>query len=373
MAVRTVRRTRYNVPVQKRVFALLAAFAGAFLVFLPLGGSADAATSSGADGDIAFVNGGNILLRSSAPTPLITGAVDPSWSPDGKKLAFSAGGDIETCTLTAGPTCTPVLPPIDTGSSQPVWSPDGSLIAYVAAGDIWANNPAGTSQNQITTIGTVSDPTWSPTAIGKIAFVTGGVINTVDASGGPASPLSFTGAFVGPLSHPAWSPDGTSIAFQASDGTHSQIWVGPASGGGALAKQVTTDPTDKTAPSWAPTSDALVFSETGIGIFSSTQGVGGVWGAPSVLHGPGAADTTPDWQTVAPVPAAAPSINGAGAPQTGQLLSTTNGSWIGASAVFGYQWQRCDAAGNGCVATGGTSVDVRGRLCRHRLTRSASS
>jgi RTX calcium-binding nonapeptide repeat (4 copies)/WD40-like Beta Propeller Repeat len=335
--------------MRSRTLVVLAALAGAVLVLLPFGGGAIAATSSGADGDIAFVRGGNILLASTG-TPVVTGAVGPSWSPDGKKLAFSAGGNIETCTVSS---CTPGGP-IDTGTQgEPVWSPDGSLIAYVVGGDIWTALAAGGGQNRVTSVGSASDPTWSPTATGKIAFVSGGAVYTVDASGGgtPAL-LSFTGGFTGPLSHPAWSPDGSSIAFQASDGTNMQIWVAAASGGATT--KVTTDATDHTAPSWAPTSDALVFSETGIGIFSSTQGVGGAWGTP-VQHDIGA-DLTPDWQTIAPQNVAPPSINGGVAPQTGQLLTATNGTWVGASAVgFAYQWQRCDASGNNCSPIGTNS------------------
>ena len=112
---------------------VLAALAGAVLVLLPLGGGALAATSSGADGDIAFVNGGNILLKSTG-TAAVTGAVDPSWSPDGKKLAFSVGGTtIKTCTVTSG-TCGTLSGSLDTGI-EPVWSPDGTKIAYVKGGD----------------------------------------------------------------------------------------------------------------------------------------------------------------------------------------------------------------------------------------------
>jgi RTX calcium-binding nonapeptide repeat (4 copies)/WD40-like Beta Propeller Repeat len=340
---------------RSRALVTIAALSGAVLVLLPLGG-ASAATSSGADGDIAFVNGLNTLLTSTGST-VVPGAIDPSWSPDGKKLAVSVGGaTVQTCTVTAG-SCGPLSGALDTGT-EPVWSPDGTKIAYVNGGQVWTMTSIGGSKTQLTS-GGGTDPSWSPTATGMIAFALGGSIYTIGAtSPGSGTPLSITGSFTaGTLSRPAWSPDGSQIAFQASDGTNTQIWTVPSAGG--TATQVTDNSVvsgNKTAPEWAPTSDALVYSVTGTGIYTSTQGVGGSWGIPQQHHA--GTDTTPDWQTVAPVAVTAPSINGGGSPQTGQLLSTTTGSWIGASSVFTYQWSRCDSAGNNCSAIGGATAST---------------
>ena len=343
--------------MRPRALVVLAALAGAVLVLLPLGGGASAATSSGADGEIAFVNGSDLWTRTvgGVSNLLLAGAIDPSWSPDGTKLAFSSGGQVETCTVAScGST---VSASVDSGT-DPVWSPDGSKLAYVKAGEIYTlawNATGGTGATQLTsTGGLASGPTWSPAAGAKIAFSVNGGINTISAAGpqGAGTPLTITGPS-GAMTQPAWSPDGTSIAFQATDGLHQQIWVVAA--GGGTATQVTTDTpnaADKTAPNWAPTSDALVFAEAGLGIYSSTQGVGGAWGTPSQLHS-GATDATPDWQTVAPQALTAPSISGGASPQTGQQLSATNGTWIGASASFTYQWSRCDSAGSSCVNIGG--------------------
>ena len=60
------RRSRLVSPgaplMRSRTLVVLAALAGAVLVLLPLGGGALAATSNGANGDIAFVRGGDLYL-----------------------------------------------------------------------------------------------------------------------------------------------------------------------------------------------------------------------------------------------------------------------------------------------------------------------
>jgi hypothetical protein len=60
----------------------------------------------------------------------------------------------------------------------------------------------------------------------------------------------------------------------------------------------------------------------------------------------------------APVNTAPPVISGS--VREGQRLMLTAGSWTGASPLtFSYQWQRCDAQGNGCVGlTGGQTYQV---------------
>ena len=318
---------------------------GLVLVLMPLSGGALGATSSGANGDIAFVRSGNLFLASNPGSPLVSGATAPSWSPDGTRLAFSLGGAIETCTVV---TCTPAALGTATGT-EPAWSPDGTKVAFVNSGNIHTVAfPGGTGD---TTIATGTDPSWSPDGT-RLVFTSGGsvVTCTVSSCAGSTTTLVASG------SQPAWSPDSSTIAYQAVSGGHSQIFVIPS--GGGTATQVTPSSTDdETAPTWSPDSNSILYAG-GAGIEEVTKGSGGAWGAPA-LRTTTAGDATPDWQTVAPLAVSPPSITGGFAPQTGQLLSTTNGAWSGADASgFTYVWERCDASGNSCAAIGGATAST---------------
>ena len=55
----------------------------------------------------------------------------------------------------------------------------------------------------------------------------------------------------------------------------------------------------------------------------------------------------------APVNSGLPLVSGLA--QQGQVLSTTNGSWLNGPTSFGYQWLRCSAAGGSCVSIGGAT------------------
>jgi hypothetical protein len=319
---------------------LVAVAAGILLVLLSIGGGASAATSSGANGDIAFVRGGSIYLVSTG-TALVGTAIDPTWSPDGTKLAFSAGGLIETCTVAA---CSPAHLGSAAGT-EPAWSPDGTRIAYVTGGSIHVVTYPGGADSTVTT-GT--DPSWDPTST-SLAFTNSGAIYTCLVASCTPTQVASSG------SKPSWSPDGTTIAYQATSGGHPQIFVVP-SGGGSATQVPATATNDETAPSWTPDGTALLYADSAGGIQEVAK-AGAGWTSPSTRD-PNTGDLTPAMQTVAPLQVIAPSINGAGSPQTGQQLSTTNGNWSGATGSFGYVWQRCDSGGNACVNIGGATAST---------------
>lgn len=95
-----------------------------------------------------------------------------------------------------------------------------------------------------------------PGTNGTIAFVRSGDIWTVDPDGSGMTQVT-SGAAVD--DHPAWSPDGTTIAFsRRAGGTPSDIWtVRP----GSPAQAVTTTPGFwEDTPAWAPDGLTITFS-----------------------------------------------------------------------------------------------------------------
>jgi dipeptidyl aminopeptidase/acylaminoacyl peptidase len=106
---------------------------------------------------------------------------DPQVSPDGRWVLYSVRTtDVDANRRTTVTKLQAIssgaarqFPDANTAATEARWSPDGKRIAYSAKGQIWVADVGGTASRQITHVnGGASGPVWSPTG-DRIAFVTG--------------------------------------------------------------------------------------------------------------------------------------------------------------------------------------------------------
>lgn len=153
---------------------------------------------------------------------------DAAWSPDGSQIVFRShrDGDEEIYVMNAdGSNQTNLSKNPRGGDWSPVWSPDGTRIAFFSEREgksgIWVMNSDGSSPIPVGAPPGVNDyPTWSPDSqqiawnctMGKRHSSGRGdfEICVSNADGSGLTQLTDT---EGDNKYPAWSPDGSQIAF----------------------------------------------------------------------------------------------------------------------------------------------------------------
>ncbi len=227
--------------------------------------------------------------------------VDPAWSPDGTKIAFSSrrSGSNDLYVMDADGSGTQQLTSGDADDLHPTWSPDGKRIAFARSGDIFVVNADGSdARSVVATRDEESQPAWSPDGrwiafVRRVPDTRYSQLRLVRPDGSGDRQLVAPTAAV---YTPAWSPDSARIAFSSNrDGQTFELFTIGANGKGT--RSVAPTASDAFEPSWSPDGSHIAFSEEGA-IFVVELGGGKVEQLTSTDDN----DSSPTWNPKPPPP-----------------------------------------------------------------------
>ena len=211
---------------------------------------------------VASGDGTNVRAVKGTPA----GSFNPTWSPDGSRIAFAMLGDDETSIAVIGEDGTGLRELASSSDPDefywvPDWSPDGAWILFEARSfprrRLLAVRPDGSGLHQVAALNTGNHcicADWSPGGT-RIAYQAPAPHATSDrpeiwvmnADGRNRVQLTRNRTRD---ENPDWSPDGKRIAFYSERTGNAEIYVIPAAGG--QARRVTRDPWYNGPPRWRP-------------------------------------------------------------------------------------------------------------------------
>ncbi|MBI4530618.1 MAG: sigma-70 family RNA polymerase sigma factor [Candidatus Latescibacteria bacterium] len=193
----------------------------------------------------------------------------PTWSPDGTKIAFRSDRDgcFQIYVMDADGSNQTRLTYHAALDHSPVWSPDGTKIVFTSKPtsgydsdyEIYMVDAEGNHLTRLTyNTMTDFDPVWSPDGR-KIAFASryddsSYEIYMMDVDGSHSARLTSNAAHD---VHPAWSPDGRKIAFASNRDGHYEIYVMNADG--TNQTRLTYSTARNRNPAWSPDGRKIAF------------------------------------------------------------------------------------------------------------------
>ena len=232
---------------------------------------AERSTGSGGDSAPAII----AVPLEGAARPLTNGAADaePSWSPDGGRIAFVRAGRIFTVAATSGAVTPLTRPPTGLTDARPTWSPNGSRLVFargrgrprelfvVAAG----GGPARRVRREDVHAEIQPDDLISWTSDGRSVIYSSQLVDndrdiyTVEPDGSRLKRL--TANDVSEYA-PAYSPDGRWIAFvrelhYGREEVNEELFVMRADG--SHVRRLTYWRSEDLDPAWSPDGSRILF------------------------------------------------------------------------------------------------------------------
>jgi dipeptidyl aminopeptidase/acylaminoacyl peptidase len=191
-------------------------------------------------------DGGGVFVweRSGRVRLFARAAQSPSWSPDGRRLAYVRDGELWVADSDGSHRAR-----LSDHATAVDWAPDGRSLVVEREAALVVVRADGAGE-RVLTGGT--EPAWSRT--NRIAFVRDGDLHLIDPSGRGLRRLTTSAAIE---SEPAWAPDGRRLAYVSSDGAAIDLFVLDVAGGAVT--QITADPVPEASPAWSADGVTIAF------------------------------------------------------------------------------------------------------------------